>query len=120
MGAGFSWNRKSMGPLISYIKAHRRGILPGSLALTILSVPLVNIWVLQSSKARVFADEQTLPENDVGLVLGVSRWGNPHFKTRTEAAAILYRTGKVKHLLLDLFVLHSRPRFLGPKEEIIV
>jgi SanA protein len=67
----------------------------------VLSVPALNFWVLRSSESRVFTDERSLPENDVGLVLGVSRFGNPHFKTRTEAAALLYHMGKVKHLLLS-------------------
>jgi SanA protein len=67
----------------------------------VLSVPALNLWVLRSSGSRVFTDERDLPSNDVGLVLGVSRWGNPHFATRTEAAALLYHQGKVKHLLLS-------------------
>jgi SanA protein len=77
-----------------------RGRLLGCLAVALtLSVPALNLWILRSSESRVFTDEGGLPENDVGLVLGVSRFGNPHFKTRTEAAALLYHMGKVKHLL---------------------
>src|SRR6266404_8874284 len=48
-----------------------------------------------------------VPSRDVGLVLGTSRktpdgrWSNPHFVHRIEAAAALYKAGKVKRLLVS-------------------
>jgi len=67
---------------------------------------LANLWVVQSSKARVFEDLVALPKNKVGLVLGTSRYlrsgtANPFFKNRIEAAARLYHAGKVSHLLVS-------------------
>ncbi|MEW6130507.1 MAG: ElyC/SanA/YdcF family protein [Acidobacteriota bacterium] len=69
-------------------------------------VAAANAWVLKSANGRVFTDATALPENDVALVLGAGRTMNngsinQHFKARTEAAAYLYRIGKVKHLLLS-------------------
>ena len=64
-------------------------------------------WIRHAAAGRIFADAARLPANDVGLVLGTSkfsgprRYRNPHFDGRVEAAAELYRTGKVKHLLLS-------------------
>ena len=97
------WNHQplAMGKLADGIQRCRGRLLLIGMTGAVLSVPALNLWVLRSSASRVFNDEQALPPNDVGLVLGVSRSGNPHFATRTEAAALLYRQGKVKHLLLS-------------------
>jgi SanA protein len=64
-------------------------------------------WACQRAAAgRVFRSVEGVPQNDVGLVLGTSktttRGGvNLHFKRRIEAAIALYRSGKVKHLLVS-------------------
>jgi len=55
---------------------------------------------------RIFRDAKQIPANDVALVLGTSkltRKGNPnlHFTQRINAAAELYRSGKVQHLLVS-------------------
>lgn len=81
------------------------------LLLTLLGVAVIfvvgaNAWVVGSSRAYVFDDIQALPNNDVGLVLGTSpytRQGNHNllFKYRIQAAATLYKAGKVRHLLLS-------------------
>jgi SanA protein len=60
----------------------------------------------QAGKGRVFDRVDMLPAREVGLVLGTSEHrpgggDNPYFKYRIEAAAKLYRMGKVKHLLLS-------------------
>jgi SanA protein len=65
-----------------------------------------NYYVVRTAQSRVFNDAEALPANDVGLVLGSSRTAldgpvNPHFKARIDAAAYLFRIGKVKHLLLS-------------------
>ncbi|HEY6328101.1 MAG TPA: ElyC/SanA/YdcF family protein, partial [Blastocatellia bacterium] len=64
-----------------------------------------NSYVVRSVRPRVFDDADSLPVNDVGLVLGsspkIAGGVNPHFKARIEAAAYLFRIGKVKHLLLS-------------------
>jgi SanA protein len=50
--------------------------------------------------------EKPIPTNDVALVLGTSRLtvrGNPnlHFTQRINAAAALYKSGKVRHLIVS-------------------
>lgn len=67
---------------------------------------LLNLWVFYSANKRVFNSLERLPENNVALVLGTSRYVanghlNWHFKIRMEAAALLYKKGKVKHLLVS-------------------
>jgi SanA protein len=66
-----------------------------------------NGWILTRASDRIFANPTTTPANDVALVLGTSRVAadgvsaNPFFHGRLDAAAELYRVGKVKHLLLS-------------------
>ncbi len=60
----------------------------------------------RAAAGRIFSSTETVPANDVGLVLGTSkltRRGKPnlHFNQRIEAAAALYRAGKVQHLLVS-------------------
>ena len=60
----------------------------------------------QAAAGRMFRSVASLPENDVGLVLGAAkttRRGLPnlHFNHRIAAAAALYRAGKVRHLLVS-------------------
>lgn len=59
-----------------------------------------------AAQGRVFQSVADVPERQIGLVLGTSketRHGKPnlHFNQRIEAAAVLYRAGKVKHLLVS-------------------
>jgi SanA protein len=62
--------------------------------------------IQQAGKGRVYDRVDMLPAREVGLVLGTSEHrrdggDNPYFKNRIDAAAKLYRLGKVKHLLLS-------------------
>jgi SanA protein len=60
----------------------------------------------RAAKGRIFHSVEAMPVREVGLVLGTSketRHGKPnlHFNQRIEAAAELYRAGKVHHLLVS-------------------
>lgn len=72
-----------------------------------LFVILPNWWVLHRARPFIFTRLDRLPENQVGLVLGTSRYDrngeqtNPFFIGRMNTAARLYKAGKVKHLLLS-------------------
>lgn len=59
-----------------------------------------------ASKGRIYRSIDTVPEREVGLVLGTSkmtRHGTPnlHFNQRIDAAVALYRAGKVHHFLVS-------------------
>lgn len=59
-----------------------------------------------AARDRLFRSIETVPANDVGLVLGTAKTTkrgntNLHFKQRIEAAAALYRSGRVRHLLVS-------------------
>jgi SanA protein len=59
-----------------------------------------------ASAGRIFQNIEDVPKNDVALVLGTGKLtpaGRPnlHFTQRIEAAAKLYHSGKVTHLLVS-------------------
>lgn len=67
---------------------------------------LSNRNVIDSSEEFLFSNSIDLPENNIGLVLGTSKYAykggiNPYFKYRMEAAAKLYKQGKLKHLIVS-------------------
>jgi SanA protein len=67
----------------------------------------LNRWMIGSSAGAIYrASDPAAPARDVAVVLGTVpalRSGNPnlHFTARISAAARLYHSGKVKHLLLS-------------------
>ncbi|MGB1580879.1 MAG: SanA/YdcF family protein [Nevskiales bacterium] len=67
---------------------------------------LANHWVVTSARPYIYSAIDDLPLNHVGLVLGTSSYtrsgsNNLLFDYRMSAAADLYRSGKVQHLLLS-------------------
>lgn len=63
-------------------------------------------WVEWSVANRIYQDVQTVPAEEVALVLGTTPYvasgqQNLFFDARIDAAAELYHTGKVRHLLLS-------------------
>ncbi len=63
-------------------------------------------WVERSSKNKLFDSVDSISENEVGLVLGTSKYGssgymNLYFIYRVRAAAQLYHSGKVQYLLVS-------------------
>lgn len=83
----------------------RRGAVI-ALAAVVALLLLANRWVINSTDAYLYRDSALMPENEVGLVLGTSSYtsdgkSNPQFHGRIEAAAELYRIGKVRRLILS-------------------
>ena len=80
-----------------------------------LSIVLAcNIWIITATKSRVFSDITSLPANRDGLVLATGRLidkgrVNQHFVRRVDAAAALYRAGKVQRLILSGDKGHDEP-----------
>ena len=91
--------------MITLLKRILRYLLFTALA-AVLFVTACNVWVVYSTNGRVFGGLEAVPQNHVGLVLGASkrmRGGNPnpYFHNRMRAAADLFHSGKVSHLLLS-------------------
>jgi SanA protein len=94
------------------MKKHIRNFRHLMMAVTLFALLSMGLMVAAShvchnaAAGRIFVSIQTVPMNDVGLVLGTSRLtkhGKPnlHFNQRIEAAAALYHAGKVHHLLVS-------------------
>lgn len=67
---------------------------------------LCNYWVANENKNLLFTNIENIPENKVGLVLGTVKTLengrlNLYFKYRIDAAEKLYKTGKVKYLIVS-------------------
>lgn len=67
---------------------------------------LSNLWIIYSTHNQIYKSIEAIPSTDVALVLGTSKRlksgeTNPYFNFRIDAAEKLYKTGKVKHLILS-------------------
>lgn len=104
-------NKSSIFPFLKtnlLIKYLIRGI-KGSLLLIFLVLVFAvacNYWVEHVTANQVFDQEADLPINEVGLVLGTSKYtsngySNPYFDNRIKAAVDLYKAGKIKHILVS-------------------
>ena len=87
------------------IKSAIKGVLTAIFAVVVLLLAC-NIWVILSTTNQVYSELREVPERRVALVLGTSKRfadgrPNTYFKNRIDAAARLYKEGKVKHLILS-------------------
>ena len=78
----------------------------GILIVLSLGIWLCNFFVERSTKTQVFNNYERIPFNEVGLVLGTSKYTvygnqNPYFANRMHAAVELFKRKKVKHLLVS-------------------
>lgn len=67
---------------------------------------LANVWVITSANDKMYDELDSIQARDVALVLGTSRSydgkkENPFFTERIRAAAELYFSGKVKHIIVS-------------------
>lgn len=84
-----------------------------------LLVVIANIWVVQSTEDKVYANVEEIPANDVAVVLGtssklVSGKPNPFFEYRIKTAYDLYQKGKARHFIVSG---DNRTRFYNEPEE---
>lgn len=82
-----------------------KGIFYSFLVLILFFI-ISNVWIVRSTRERVFSDTEKLPDHRVALVLGTSHKTmkgnpNPFFEKRIETAATLYKRGKVDHFILS-------------------
>ena len=80
--------------------------LSWGIVLLLLFIGLTNIFVLSNSKGKIKNDLKELKDSRTALVLGTSkstRYGtdNLFFTDRMQAAAELFHSGKVKHLIVS-------------------
>ncbi len=71
-----------------------------------ISIGISNYWIIKSTKSKLYSDVNLIPENDVAILLGASKtlksgYDNLFFKYRIEAAAKLFKAGKIKHIIVS-------------------
>jgi len=82
-------------------------MLIGLLSLVmILFVAACNVWIMYTAQGCLYSDPTHIPQKNVALVLGTSKWAangmvNLYYRYRIEAAAQLFHLGKVQHLLVS-------------------
>lgn len=69
-------------------------------------VVISNLMIIRSTRDQIHHTTLTVPYNDVGLVLGTSEYikgGRPNlfFRYRMDAAASLYHSGKIRHIIVS-------------------
>ena len=72
----------------------------------VVALVISNIWIIKSTSKQLYSDINSIPTNKVGILLGASKklasgYNNLFFKYRIEAAADLYKAGKIKHIIVS-------------------
>lgn len=98
-------NKNIIYKIINYIPFIFK-FIPEILILSIISVIIVYSSVSLFSKRYMYSSVEKIPYNDVALVLGTSKYLhngqiNMYFQFRMEAAYELYKSGKVKYVLVS-------------------
>ncbi|MEI6712507.1 MAG: ElyC/SanA/YdcF family protein [Verrucomicrobiota bacterium] len=82
-------------------------LLTAIVLLGILTATAINFWVLWRGSRHLLSSIEQIPVGSIGVVLGTSPGGgkhlviNPFFEARMDAAATLYHSGTVYHLVLS-------------------
>lgn len=76
------------------------------LTILVLAIVISNYWIIKSTKSQIYSDTISIPQNDVAILLGASKKlrngsENLFFKYRIEAAVQLYKSGKIKHIIVS-------------------
>lgn len=84
-------------------------LIKGSVTLGVMALLFLlisNLWIVNSTKDRIFDSIENAPSTDIALVLGTSPKlmsgdPNPYFQERIRLAAELLKQGKVKHIIVS-------------------
>lgn len=87
----------------------KRIFIPTILILTILSLVSIlwaNSTINKQTESRIYSDTDSIPEKNVGLLLGTSKFlrngnSNQYFENRISATIQLYKAGKIKNVVIS-------------------
>ncbi|MGZ4055180.1 MAG: SanA/YdcF family protein [Bacteroidia bacterium] len=76
------------------------------LLLIIILISWSNYYIIKTTHSQIYSEITEIPKNDVAILLGASKSlknGNDNlfFKYRIEAAAQLFKAGKIKHIIVS-------------------
>jgi len=74
--------------------------------ISIIFVLSVDVWVSDSAKEKIYSSVKSVPKRDVALLLGTAKYVrkgkiNYFYKYRIEATVKLYKSGKIKAVLVS-------------------
>jgi SanA protein len=91
-----------------------------SFALLIIGCLVGNYTLKSRAQPFMYNRIENVPVRETGLLLGTTKWitkgvKNDYFVNRTEAAALLYHNGKIKHIIVsgDSSKYYNEPRELS-------
>lgn len=105
LATNYSNDQPREGALVRVTKwVIKAGIVVAFVGATVILI--CNWWVVNNTRHQTYFNIDELPANDVGLVLGTSKFvrtgkENLFFRYRMEATARLWKEGKVKYLILS-------------------
>ncbi len=72
----------------------------------VILVVFSNYYIIRSAADKIYSSPELLPKNNTGLVLGTSQYlrgggVNPYFRNRIDAAAELFKLGKIRNLIVS-------------------
>jgi len=74
--------------------------------LSLVSILWANSTINKQTESRIYSDTDSIPENNVGLLLGTSKFlrngnSNQYFENRILATIQLYKAGKIKNVVIS-------------------
>ena len=74
--------------------------------IAVIFILIINVYIQDSSKGRIYSNVTKIPKRDVALLLGTAKYIkkgkiNYFYKYRIDAATKLYKSGKVKAILVS-------------------
>jgi SanA protein len=74
--------------------------------LSLVSILWANSTINKQTESRIYFDTDSIPENNVGLLLGTSKFlrngnSNQYFENRISATIQLYKAGKIKNVVIS-------------------
>lgn len=88
------------------IKKWMKRILFFVIIIAIISIPISNKIIRNSSKNRLYGSSAQIPYNKVGLLLGTSKYLsnktiNQYYQNRIDATVSLYKAGKINYIIVS-------------------
>ena len=74
--------------------------------LSLISILWANSTINEQTENKIFTETDSIPENNVGLLLGTSKYlrngkSNQYFSNRISATVQLYKAGKIKNIVIS-------------------
>ncbi len=73
---------------------------------SLISILWANSTINKQTENKIYTETDSIPENNVGLLLGTSKFlrngnSNQYFENRISATVQLYKTGKIKNIVIS-------------------